>query len=214
MTQQLDPRADRLRLLQEIERVRYVATNYGELQGLTVVPFSAAFFVWAAWQIGWRPTNPYLLAACIIPIVIALSLLIEQHYKRRYGQVKSLPRPPESRKDKRQFWVRYVLTVAALALVTEIKETSPVDVVGLYFAASIAVFDWRSLKPTAFGAVMVMVIVAASLLPLLDPAPREYPSAPVLVTMGLLTFVGGVIQHIKLVRLLKPLPPATDDDAV
>jgi hypothetical protein len=98
---------------EDLERVRYVAANYGYLQGSRKAP--VGLFIWllaaaGAFGLAWQPegVGPVVPAAYVYAVVLLVVALfvaalalhgrIRVYYERRYGSVRPRPGVPTRRK--------------------------------------------------------------------------------------------------------------------
>ncbi len=155
--------------MSDLNKTRFLAANYANLQGLHAVPLGLLLLIvvlWANTQTG-RAANltlPLLAAA----ILLALAVGIQRYYNTRFGKVKSTPR------QKR---LELLLSlggglVGLGAFLADIRLRLPFSCIGLVFAAAFVVEYWR-MQQAAPGryllpntVVYTVLMSIASLLPL------------------------------------------------
>ncbi len=204
----------------QLERLRYVAGHYRDLQGLILVPFGLMHFVsslqnggrlWMyAGDCGWR--------SVWIGLAVLLAWLAKTYYERTVGRAWPAIRAGGSYRGLMMVigiafvlgffaapWFDYVvrppisataLVIAALALTLHVAIRGKFHVHYLYLA---------------------LLYVAVSLLPLTGQVTTlQLVKDPVLfgVLYGLPWVVGGLGDHIFLMRSLKPIPREAVDGSI
>ena len=203
--------------LQDPERVRYVTANYEQLQGLFRV--LAGVLLLAAWAVVVSPLGEVLASPRAADFITAGSfllilaggaafLLIRNWYRRRYGRVRTVSR----------FSVRHYLTRIAVIFVTLVIVATISSYVGilqdesgayLFFLAIGAgevvsswlekQFRWHYM---VFGTLMILVGVLLTFGVLPDTTTLSLLAG----FMVLYLVVGGLLDHLLLVRTLKSVP--------
>ena len=212
----------KVRDLEDLERVRYVAANYGHLQGLRKAP--VGLFVWllaaaGAFGLAWQPEGDaavvpaayvYAVALFIVALFVgALALYgrIRVYYERRYGSVRPRPRVPTRRK------VLYGTIVLA------VLNSAPLFI--LLLGAAMLFAYWPERRFQAHYVVLGALLVAYGLVFLAGLA-LALTLAPGLMdvflgmhflgrlitlgALGLYFVAGGVLDHLLLVRTMGAAP--------
>lgn len=198
--------------IKEIKEIRFVATNYYNLQGLRTVPLSILLVLVCLWANGLQypiSIQSWLILALEVVISIVLFYAIDRYYMRAFGRVK---RTPESRRLE---WlvssVGGILALAAFWLDNSFK--LPLSLIGLIFGAGMLAdyirITWlvkgRYLLYYPIGAVLMVVV---SLLPLLGlpdwwhtlGIKAQIFAIPMII--GIYSIIAGIWGHLFLVRTL------------
>lgn len=217
--------------MQHVERVRYVAGSYDNLQGLRWVPFGIWFLLIAFGESGfavpgWVPVWGIYLSyiAGLLLAMVLWALVGLFYYDRKFGNV--LGYSPRAEKDRtRPRTERAALIVFGLLCVSVFTVVSPpVWLFGPVLAWPLFVF-WRSQRRFGYHhyavlSVLVLLLgVILGLLSVLDvisvgvlPAGKWWT---VNVAMaGVVLVVGGVFDHLLLSRTMRLVPEEDRDRAV
>lgn len=215
--------------MRDLERVRYVAANYGHLQGLRKTPLG--LFVWllamaGALALAWEPEGdavvpaPYNYAVTLLIVALFVGALalhghIRVYYERRYGSVRPGPRVPARRQ------VLYGVIVLA------VLNSAPLFIFLLGAAMLFAYWPERRFQAhyVALGALLmgyglvflVGLVVALTLVPGLRDVFFGLHFLGRLITLsalGLYFFAGGVLDHLLLVCTMGAAPGEEDGRAV
>ena len=208
----------KVRDLEDLERVRYVAANYGHLQGLRKAP--VGLFVWllaaaGALVLAWEPEGDaavvpaaYVYAVGLLVValfVVALMLhgRIRVYYERRYGSVRPRPRVPTRRK------------VLYAAIVLAVLNSAPLFISLLGVAMLFAYWPERRFQAhyVGLGALLagygLVYLVGLAVALTLVPGLRDvffglhyFGRLITLGALGLYFVVGGVLDHLLLVRTM------------
>jgi hypothetical protein len=196
----------------DIKQIRFVATNYSNLQGLRAIPMGLCLMLVTLWANAVQyPVKSFLAPAASMIVSGALLFAIDRYYLRTFGRVQ---RTPESRRLE---WiigaVGGVLALGAFWLDTSSK--LPVSLLGLVFAAGLLAdyirMTWlvkgRSLLYYPVGAILMAGI---SLLPLFVPnwwqlIGLRTQMLAIAAAIGLFVILAGVWGHIYLLRTLPAL---------
>lgn len=201
--------------MKNLNEVRFVTTNYFNLQGLRMVPFSLMLVLVGLWANGAKypvSAKNYLV---LFLILLACSILfygINRYYLRIFGQVK---RTPES--QRLEWLVGIVGGVLALgAFWLDVSVKLPLSLIGLVFAAGLLEdyirITWlvkgRFLLYYPIGA---LLMVAVSVLPLLG-LPDWWHAVGlrsqlfgIAIMIGVVSILAGIWGHVFLVRTLPSL---------
>jgi MFS family permease len=215
--------------VQDLERVRYVTTRYEQMQGLRRVPLGLFLLATAGFQwtvLAVTPTGGIddrygklavglivnvLYFSCLLLAAIALVLyyVIGEHYERKFGRVER--RPVGWRRMAVGIGTIFMVVVAVF--VVELWLEPPVRLDLLVMGGVLLFFRRKSWRFAAHYLVMGVLIACCGLLPLFgivsaDPREELYLT-PLLLGMYLL--VGGIFDHLLLVRTMKSLPEENDE---
>lgn len=198
--------------MQDIREIRFVATNFYNLQGLRCVPLGLCLVGVSLWANGlqWpvRGSDFLVPALCVITLVILL-FAIDRYYLRTFGRVQ---RTPES--SRLEWLVGIVFGILALgAFCLDGGYKLPVNLLGLVFAAGLLVdyvrITWlvkgRFLLYYPLGAILMTVICVLPLLGVLDwwkVCGLKTQMLAVTLVIGIFTMIAGVWGHIFLLRTL------------
>jgi hypothetical protein len=196
--------------MQNLKEIRFVATNYYNLQGLRAVPLGVVLIFVSLWANELSgPATDFVPPLLSIAGLFILLFAIDRYYLHVFGRVQ---RTPESRRLE---WliaiVGGILALGAFLLDNSAKQ--PVSWVGLVFAAGLLAdyirITWlvkgRLLLYYPLGAVLMAV---ASVLPLLgvtnwwQAVGLKTQMLGITMLIGLFTIVAGIWGHIFLVRTL------------
>lgn len=203
--------------MQNLEKTRFIAANYSNLQGLRGVPIGLLLItvvLWANQQHGRAAdmSLPILFGL----VTIGVTFLIYRYYKSRYGKVERTPK---------QKWVAFLLSAAAgaAALGAFMGDTYlhlPLSLVGLVFAAGMVAdylrMRWLAPGRYLFPAMLACfaIMLAVSILPLLGAGEwwkllgLRVQIFGVLVVVGAVIVVYGLFGHWYFVHHLPVVTPA------
>jgi hypothetical protein len=198
--------------MQTLDQVRFVATNFTNLQGLRNLPFSACLLgivIWANQAHYPLHGGDYLLPAIFILVCASLYFFINQYYAMTLGRVQ------RTTQSRRLEWlvssIMGCLTLAALWL--DISLSTQISYLGLVFAGGILAeyirFTWvvkgKSLRYYPVGAA---IFAAISLLPIVG-LPDWWKvlgfSTQLLAIaafIGIYGIIAGILSHVSLSRIL------------
>jgi hypothetical protein len=201
--------------MKNLKEVRFVATNYFNLQGLRMVPFSLMLVLVSLWANGVKYPVSVKNYLVLILILLACSIFfygINRYYLRIFGQVK---RTPESLRLEWLFGVvSGVLALGAFWLDVSVK--LPLSLIGLVFAAGLLAdyirITWlvkgRFLLYYPIGALLMVI---TSILPLLG-LPVWWHAVGlrsqifgIAIMIGVISILAGIWGHIFLLRTLPSL---------
>lgn len=201
-------------IMQNLKEIRFVSTNYSNLQGLRPVPMGLYLIVVCFWANMVK--YPVRGAAYLVPalggiVAILLMMWLDRYYLRTFGRVQ---RTAESRRLEWLIGAVFgVLAVAAFWL--DNTRDLPVSLVGLTFAVGLLAdyirITWlvkgRYLLYYPLGA---LLMAGVSILPLLG-AQNWWQVIGLCTQMigiamliGLFVCIAGVWGHVYLVRTLNP----------
>ena len=196
--------------MQDLKRVRYVTSYFSALQGLKLVPLGLLFLLFAAQAAGWRGLGRQgdcTLTLPLLLVVIALYFVIGRYYDLTFGRV--------------QYAARGVGDLAVLAwviglvgaIVAEMIWKPAVSLIGLVIATGFVGGGFRSKR--WYYIVLGGLTAGVSLLPiwLNSPLAGQYFgsfSFTFNFALGLTYLLGGLVDHLLLVRAFKAAPPADE----
>ncbi len=200
--------------MKNLKEIRFVATNYSNLQGLRAIPLGLCLLAVCWWAAHLHyPARPvdFVVPIASLSVTIVLLYLIDQYYLRVYGRVQ---RTPESR--NLEVWLS--ITSAALALAAfwvDALIKLPVSLLGLVFAAGLLA-DYIRVTWLVKGRFLLyyplaaVVIAIFSLLPVLG-LPEWWTTfglrtqlIAIAVLIGIICILAGIWGHIYLARTLRP----------
>ena len=197
--------------MNSIQKTRFVAANYSNLQGLKAVPIALLLIIIVVWANGQTGRASDLS----LPLVIAaggaaLTWMIHRYYRTHFGRV-------EKTFQQRRFELALGIAGALVALAAFIADTAfelPVSLTGLVFAAAAAAeylrMQWyapgKYLLPLTLASVSIAVLV--SILPLLGAEDwyrllgMRAQIFGVLIVTGVVGVINGLLGHLFFLRQL------------
>jgi hypothetical protein len=191
----------------DLKRIHYLTKHYGELLGLGWLPIGVFFLTQVPFQAGWIETPEWLDTAHIILGSLLsswLGPLIAKWYERRFGKVK----PSLANIDRWALsWGVLFFVVIAGQVVDGVLDP-PVSLLCLALAGTLLAFWWRGSRWAWHYAAMALGIAVVGLLPLFtDLSTRELiRGGGSALLLGTIFTVGGIFDHLLLVRTLKRVP--------
>ncbi|MBN1438263.1 MAG: hypothetical protein JW929_02545 [Anaerolineales bacterium] len=193
----------------DLQKIRYLAANLPELQGLKAVPVGLlAFYVFIK-----EPGN-CTMDILLLPALIALYAFMHRHYRKTFGWV-------EATKEYKQQYYRLSLAVMAVAVAGFAADAyfrPPISMVGLAFASIMlwtqawmvrqaGGWDWTIFPG---GWICIALVFCSAFLPLLGEETigrLGFAAGLNLVgaAIGILYALYGVLEHFFLARSL-PAP--------
>ncbi len=201
--------------MQDLTRVREITRNYQSLQGLRLVPLGLFFVLLAAGAFGPAGNCTFSLPA--LGASVLLYVLIGVYYRRTFGRVQQEWGARE--------WLGAILG-SLLLIAVWVGATSvdaflrpPFSTLGLALAALLVGHWYITGRFLTHYLVMAAVLAGASLLPLLGVPLQTFGfpatnSAFNSMLFGFMFIVGGFLDHLVLIRNLKPLPEERRGTAV
>jgi hypothetical protein len=200
----------REKIMRDLKEIRFVATNFYNLQGLRAVPLGSLLVFVSLWANEQRgPANDFSLPLLAAVGLIILLFAIDRYYLRAFGRVQ---RTPESRRLEGLIGiVGGILALGAFWLDTTVK--IPVSTLGLVFAVGLLTdyirITWlvqgRYLLYYPLGAVLM---AGVSILPVLGATNwwigcgLKSQMLGIAVAIGLFTIIAGFWGHFFLVHTL------------
>jgi hypothetical protein len=199
--------------MNNLKEIRFIATNFSNLQGLRTIPFSMYLVVICLWANATHgPARNFLVPALGLAVIVVLFIAIDRYYLRTFGRVQ---RTTESRRLE---WLVStaggILALGAFFLVASSKP--PFSLLGLTFSISLLAdyirITWlvkgRFLLYYPLGAVLLALV---SVLPLLG-APNWWLVFGLRnqllansIAFGIYTTIAGIWGHVFLVQTLSPV---------
>lgn len=210
--------------MNDIKKIRFVATNFSNLQGLRSVPLGLCLVLICLWgngQDGPAIGKDFLVPVAGIVGMLILLFAIDRYYLHAFGRVQ---RTPESRRLE---WlisiVGGILALGAFWLDVTIK--LPVSLLGLVFAAGLLAdyirITWlvkgRVLLYYPLGAIMM---AGMSILPLLgflnwwQACGLKSQMLGIIMTVGVFTIIASIWGHIFLVCTLPARTEKNNDHPI
>ena len=200
--------------VRDLERIKYVTKNFERLQGLKYTPFVVAFVFWgfALWFWFEEPNGFFdlqplrtgvLFLVCFVPWFFVGP--IERYYENRFGLVRQ-------RRRKTSGWGALLLTIVVVASFVVGSPAAFRDDVGQpvlgviagLFAATFILYDWWPKRGwlTVYWPALAILAFGVCSLPLAGVLVGE--AFPLLIVpLGVIFFVGSVMDHLLLVSTLK-----------
>lgn len=204
--------------MEDLKRVRYVAANFYSLQGLKLVPLGLLYLWWAAKEGEWIEVPGWLndfISAFGYSLAFGLYWLIQVYYTRNYGRVLPKRGVPRTARDWLVMFAMIALVMAMVGtFVIDRVWHPPVLLFGLELAAAMLIIFWPRRAYVPHNIALAVVIAGLSLLPLVEgvsSSPALRPPVMLFLVLGLQLFVGGIFDHLMLVRSLKPARETGDD---
>lgn len=202
--------------VRDLERVRYVAENYEQLQGLRNVPIGLMVLlagVFTLFPSGLAYFGPviseafiYLLFVVLIATVLLYSF-IGNYYERRFGLVRTFSL------NKKQAVAVATLSIVLLVVGSINLAFQPsIHMIWLVWGLSVTSIHWWERHFRMHYVVIGVLVVGVSFLPLLGitSVSLSYETGGLLVFLGIFYVVGGVCDHLLLMRAMKFLPEGGD----
>lgn len=188
-----------------LERVRYIASNYHHLQGLKQVPVGILLLLVAvsnsvvrSWYTMWKPI-PDLFVWLLVFVAYAL---ISVYYRKSFGQVE---RSPWSKRGASKVVILFLAITVAFAV--DMAFWPPVSIIGSVCAIWMFSIWWDGGRMRAQYVVAAGALAGASLWPLVGAVtPKQFFSIGLPISLGAVFLVNGIIDHLVLKRLLPPAP--------
>jgi drug/metabolite transporter superfamily protein YnfA len=180
------------------EKLRYVTRHFYDLQGLKLVVLGVLF---ASPRLQFTQQWAALaLLALQIAVIIYLWRRVGRYYERRFGDVRT-------ERGWRQYALVFGLLAAlAVGLLLEVTVDLPFVAVGVVLGGYLCTLCRPRLGLRMYYAAFGLIFIALSFAPpaLVEPASSAFdPLLFALVTLtGPLLIIGGLLDHLTLVRVL------------
>jgi len=200
--------------MKNVNEIRFVATNYFNLQGLRMVPMSLLLVLVALWANGLKypiSTTSWLIVIFESLVMSLVYIGIGRYYRVSFGQVK---RTAES---LRLEWLVQIIggILAGAAIWLDMTKKLPISLIGFVFGIGLLAdylrMTWlvkgRYLLYYPIGAVLFLIV---GLLPLLGLPGWwtwlgiKYQFIAVPIVIGIYMIFAGIWGHVFLVRTLTP----------
>jgi hypothetical protein len=208
--------------MQNILQIRFIATNFYNLQGLRAVPLGALLVMVCAWANAQNgPARDLSLPIIGLFIAAAVLFAIDRYYLHTFGRVQ---RTAESRRLE---WLVSVGggILALIAFVLDTRDDLPLSLLGLVFAVMLLA-DYLRITWLVKGRFLMYYPIGALLMGLLSVLPllgledwwlkvgiRDQLVA-ISSAIGIFTLIAGLWGHIFLVRTLPRRVEADHEHAV
>lgn len=197
--------------LQNLERVQYITRNFSALQGLKMLPFGLFMLALAARDFGWGFLGQEGDCTYTLPlffVVLALVYLTSRYYDQAFGSVKEIDHSTSA------FISAAYLFVLLLVIVVEVQLNPPVSLVALLLASTLLFVGIKKQRP--YYTFFALVMVGISFLPLIQNTSLENPYYGSLggfakLAIGMIWIAAGLIDHVKLVRIIKQVSGGVND---
>jgi hypothetical protein len=199
--------------VKNIKEIRFIATNYYNLQGLRLIPIGLLLMYVCYWaNTAHFPVEPkgfYNLIGVVLIILLA-AFGIDFYYKKAFGVVKQAP---ESRKLETQLWTIGAF-MAAAAFWLDVSFKLPLSLVGLVAGLALLA-DYVRMTWLVKGHFLIyypigaLLLILCSLLPLLGLADWWHAVGlraqmfGIAFLLGLFTLFAGILSHIFLAKILQ-----------
>jgi hypothetical protein len=223
--------------MKESNKIRFIATNYVNLQGLRNVPFGISIILLALltnslltsgltrdtlWDNGLAGGAKYYVIGGVILVSMIVSLfLIDKYYFHYFGRVK---RTPES--SRFEGLIQIVGSILLLvALFVDITFRLPVSCIGLVFAA-VLIAEYLRLTWLVGGRFLIyyplgaLITAFVSILPLFGIT-RWWLTVGLVskligieIVVGVFMILAGVWGHLFLLRVLSPRLKVNNDHTI
>jgi hypothetical protein len=193
-----------------VERARYITQNYSALQGLKLLPFGLFMMLTSTRDLNWTWLGPQGDCTITLPMLIAAILLyfvIDRYYARRFGMVR-----------QKHVDTQWLMGIAFLGLVfgviiLEAAVRPPFSILGLLISLLLVYAGLRTHR--WYYWVVGLALALLNLLPILAGFTwRTFASGRFgfwwNISLGLAWVVLGVLDHLRLVSALKPIPGGQD----
>jgi hypothetical protein len=199
--------------MKDLKEIRFVATNFSNLQGLRAVPLSLYLVLVCLWANAVHaPARDFLIPGIGLVVTLILVFAIDQYYRHTYGRVE---RTPESRRLE---WlasaVGGILALGAFWMDVSIK--IPISLVGLAMAVCLLA-DYIRITWLVKGRFLIYYPIGAILLAILSVLPLlggvgwwqafglRSQLVAICIAFGVFTTFAGFWGHLFLTRTLPPL---------
>lgn len=208
--------------MNDVKQIRFVATNFYNLQGLRAVPLGACLLVVTLWANGLQgPARDFLVPILVLFGSLVLLFGIDRYYLHTFGRVQ---RTAESRRLE---WVISAVggSLALYAFWLDVSSKPPISLLGLVFAASLLA-DYIRITWLVKGHYLLYYPLGAVLLAGLSilswlGVSRWWQAfglknqlLGMVAAFAIFTVIAGVWGHLFLARTLPPRMESDHDNSV
>ena len=205
--------------MEDVERVRYVTRNFEQLQGLRYAPYGLAMVLFGFMSFLWfAPSSGFfdvrlvddLVFAGLLVVAMVLHHQVSVYYGRRFGHVRR-----RSWGEKTRLTFVFWIVIAAVFVLSFFRDWFGQIGLSLLAGAAVAAFVLGDLwverhRLTAYWAFLAVLAVGVCFLPVFGVFEgRAFPL--VAVSLGGILLLGSLLDHLLLVRTLKPMPREDTD---
>jgi len=198
-------------------QTRFLSENYSALHGLNAVPVGLALFLVSLWaNIVQYPIKNFSLPIVIVLGSLFLSIVVDQYYKKTFGEVKPILA------KRRLYWIAQCVwgLFGIIAFWADVTFNLPVNFIGLLFASMFLLDKPKVTFPlnrfSAVRLVLSVCIILVSIAPLYfgknwwDILGVRTTIIGVTMFVGALIVLQGVLWHFFFVKSL-PIDEAKDE---
>jgi len=198
--------------MQDLKRVTSITRLYPRLRGLREVPWGI-YILFLATDAGARLLNTnFLMSLLPVFIVWILEWFIGRYYEHTFGEVQ-----PTSDQQYYEKIGSVILIVAIFVAISVETAVNPPISLLLLIPSIIYLRNGLTSRHARYYLGAALVCAFASILPLLlsVPVSELYYTGPhnrtIWVVFGSLMIILGLLDHLLLMRTLKPLPQESDE---
>ena len=200
---------------QHLARIQAVTANYFFWQGLRWVPMGTALLALSMYWNGWWTVAPPwdgALQLGVLVVALSISGAVGRYYHHRFGIVQGIPGMHARR--ERLKW-RVVYPAMMVSLVADLWLAPPILLSGFVWGAGILAYRRSTGDGRPHYLAAAVLLATFGLLPLAGlMAPGKALVNQFIGLVGIVFIVGGVLDHLELGRVLRPVPSATDEATV
>lgn len=182
----------------QYEKIRFLTSNFNELQGLRIIPFGLFLMVpllgrmagtpWTGFMHGW--------GLLVTALLIALYGLIMLYYRHQFGDVKQ----KESKKDRSVLWFGFFAFIAAFVL--DIVLTLPMSLTWLMVGVLVLLDGLRGAR--RYGFVIVGALIAlSSFWPIVFGTYEGWDHTILYALIGTGLILAGIFEHWRFLHAFK-----------
>ncbi|HCS39816.1 MAG TPA: hypothetical protein DIW44_09570 [Anaerolineaceae bacterium] len=200
--------------MKDIKEIRFLATNFSNLQGLRMVIIGVLLILVCLWGNGLKyPISIKSVLVLLLEVLVILTIYyaVDRYYLRSFGQVKATP-------EIQRFELKISIIGGILSLIAfwlDVTYRLPFSLIGLVCGIGLLAdyirFTWmvkgRHLLYYPIGAVLLLVVSVFPLLGLpgwwhlIGIKGQVFAIA---MLLGFFSIVAGIFGHIYLTRTLSP----------
>ncbi len=198
--------------MQDLKRVTSITKLYPRLRGLRAIPFGI-YILFSVTGAGARLLNTNsLMPLLLIFVACILEWPIGRYYERAFGKVQ-----PTSDQQYYEKIGSVILMVAIIVAISVDTAANPPISLLLLIPTIIYLSNGLTSYHARYYLGAALLCAFASILPLLlsVPVSELYYTGPhsraFMVALGSLMIILGLLDHLLLIRTLKPLPQESDE---